>query len=60
MHLTVVSDNQKGFQNTGQGIFQKMNKCTGLLVASNRLSWLVASLRIFRSFIKGKFDAYML
>ena len=29
-------------------------------VASSRLSWLVAHSRIFRLFIKGKFDAYVL
>ena len=28
-------------------------------VASNRLSWLVAHLSIFRLFMKGKFDAYV-
>ena len=31
-----------------------------LQVASSRLSWLVAHIRIFRRFIKGKFDAYVL
>ena len=29
-------------------------------VASSRLSWLVAHSRIFRLFMKGKFDAYVL
>ena len=29
-------------------------------VASSRLSWLVAHLRIFRLLMKGKFDAYVL
>ena len=29
-------------------------------VASNRLSWIVAHSRIFRLFMKGKFDAYVL
>jgi hypothetical protein len=29
-------------------------------VASSRLSWLVAHLRIFRLFMKGKFDGYVL
>ena len=29
-------------------------------VAYNRLSWLVAHLRIFRPFMKGKFDPYVL
>ena len=29
-------------------------------VASSRLSWLVAHLRIFRQFMKGKFDPYVL
>ena len=29
-------------------------------VASSRLSWLLALLRIFRLFMKGKFDAYLL
>ena len=28
-------------------------------VMSNRLSWLVADFRIFRLFMKGKFDAYV-
>ena len=31
-----------------------------LKVASSRLSWLVAHLRIFRMFMKGKFDVYIL
>ena len=30
------------------------------VVVSSRLSWLVAHLRIFRLFMKGKFDAYVL
>ena len=29
-------------------------------VASSKLSWLLAHLRIFRLFMKGKFDAYVL
>ena len=29
-------------------------------VASSRLSWLVAHIRIFRRLMKGKFDAYVL
>ena len=37
--------------------YKKLDYCK---VASSRLSWLVAQLRIFRLFMKGKFDAYVL
>ena len=49
------------FRNTGVRMVKvDSNHSTYRIVASSRLSWLVAHSRIFRLFIKGKFDAYIL
>ena len=39
---------------------KNISKVTYRKVASSRLSWIVEHLRIFRLFMKGKFDAYVL
>ena len=39
---------------------QNFTVCNYRKVASSRLSRLVAHLRIFKQFMKGKFDAYVL